>query len=145
MTLLRATLTATLALLALAGPARAGFINGSFESGSLTGWQTTGDALVVTAAFGVTPSAGGFQAFLTTATNNGDFNNFSGTDAVSAAALESFLGLSAGARFLTPVLSRLNAKAAGKPVTAKRFVFVVESNGVRPEQLAPSGITTTSR
>ena len=50
------------------------------------------------------------------------------------------LGVSAGATFLVPMLSRIEAQAAGKPVTAKRFVFVVESNGVRPEQLALSGI-----
>jgi hypothetical protein len=50
------------------------------------------------------------------------------------------LGLSAGATFLTPILSRIEAQAAGKPVTAKRFVFVVESNGVPPEQMAPSGV-----
>jgi len=55
------------------------------------------------------------------------------------------LGLSAGATFLTPVLSRIQAQAAGKPVTAKRFVFVIESNGVRPEQLAPSGVTRKPR
>lgn len=55
------------------------------------------------------------------------------------------LGLSAGATFLTPILSRLHAQAAGEKVTAKRFVFVVESNGVRPEQLAPSGITRKPR
>ncbi len=55
------------------------------------------------------------------------------------------LGLSAGATFLAPVLSRIEAQAAGKPVTAKRFVFVVESNGVRPEQLAPSGVTRRPR
>ena len=55
------------------------------------------------------------------------------------------LGLSAGATFLAPILSRIEAQAAGAPVTAKRFVFVVESNGVRPEQLAPSGVTRKPR
>jgi hypothetical protein len=55
------------------------------------------------------------------------------------------LGLSAGATLLAPVLSRIEAQAAGTPVTAKRFVFVVESNGVRPEQLAPSGVTRKPR
>jgi hypothetical protein len=55
------------------------------------------------------------------------------------------LGLSAGATFLTPILARLQAQAAGKPVTARRFVFVVESNGVRPEQLAPTGVTRKPR
>ena len=51
------------------------------------------------------------------------------------------LGLSAGAMFLTPILSRIEAQAAGKPVTAKRFVFVVESNGLPQEQICPVGIT----
>jgi len=55
------------------------------------------------------------------------------------------LGLSAGATFLAPIVSRLEAQAAGKPITAKRFVFVVESNGVRPEQLPPVGVKRNSR
>jgi hypothetical protein len=55
------------------------------------------------------------------------------------------LGLSAGATFLAPILARLQAQAAGRPITARRFVFVVESNGVRPEQMAPSGITRKPR
>lgn len=55
------------------------------------------------------------------------------------------LGLSAGATFLAPALSRIEAQAAGTPVTAKRFVFVVESNGVRPEQLAPVGLKRDAR
>jgi hypothetical protein len=55
------------------------------------------------------------------------------------------LGLSAGATFLAPVLARIEAQAAGTPVTAKRFVFVVESNGVPPAQLAPSGVVRKAR
>lgn len=55
------------------------------------------------------------------------------------------LGLSAGAAFLAPILSKIEAQAAGTPVTAKRFVFVVESNGVRPEQLAPVGLKRDPR
>lgn len=55
------------------------------------------------------------------------------------------LGLSAGATFLVPMLSRIEAQAAGKPVTAKRFVFVVESNGVRPEQIAPADMKRKPR
>lgn len=51
----------------------------------------------------------------------------------------------AGAALLAPALARIEARAAGKPVAAKRFVFVVESNGVRPEQLAPSGVTRKPR
>jgi hypothetical protein len=50
------------------------------------------------------------------------------------------LTLGAGSVLLSPVLARLQATAAGKPVTAKRFVFVIESNGVPPQQLAPSGV-----
>ena len=53
--------------------------------------------------------------------------------------------LSAGSVLLAPILARLEAQAAGKPITARRFVFVVESNGVRPEQLAPSGIKRSPR
>ena len=55
------------------------------------------------------------------------------------------LGLSAGATLLAPLLSRIEAQAAGAPVSAKRFVFVVESNGVRPEQIAPVGLKRKER
>jgi hypothetical protein len=55
------------------------------------------------------------------------------------------LTLGAGSLVLSPLLARLQARAAGLPVTAKRFVFVVESNGVPPAQLAPSGITRKPR
>lgn len=53
--------------------------------------------------------------------------------------------LSAGGLLLAPILNRMQAFAAGRPVAPKRFVFVVESNGVRPEQLAPSGVTRDPR
>ncbi len=55
------------------------------------------------------------------------------------------LSLGAGSVLLAPILARLEAQAAGKPVTAKRFVFVVESNGVPPMQLAPAGIKRDRR
>ncbi len=55
------------------------------------------------------------------------------------------LTLGAGGLVLAPILSRLEARAAGRAVTAKRFVFVVESNGVPPQQLAPSGVTRKPR
>ena len=55
------------------------------------------------------------------------------------------LGTSAGATLLAPLLSRIEAQAAGAPVVAKRFVFVVESNGVPPPQLAPSGVVRKPR
>jgi hypothetical protein len=80
----------------LAPAARADLINGGFETADFTGWSVAGDALVVTSAIGVTPPEGTFQAFLTTASENGDANNFSGSDAVPAADLEAFLELPAG-------------------------------------------------
>jgi len=55
------------------------------------------------------------------------------------------MGLSAGATLLAPIISRLEAQAAGKAELPKRFVFVVESNGVRPEQLAPTEIKRNAR
>jgi hypothetical protein len=55
------------------------------------------------------------------------------------------LSLGAGSLVLAPVLSKLQAFAAGKPVQPRRFVFVIESNGVRPEQLAPSGLERKPR
>lgn len=54
-------------------------------------------------------------------------------------------GVSAGATLLAPILSRLEAQAGGAKLAPKRFVFVVESNGVRPEQLAPTEIERKPR
>lgn len=55
------------------------------------------------------------------------------------------LGLAAGATLFQPILARLEARAAGAVAAPKRFVFVVESNGVRPEQLAPTGVERKPR
>ncbi|GAB4156215.1 MAG: DUF1552 domain-containing protein [Planctomycetaceae bacterium] len=56
------------------------------------------------------------------------------------------LSLGAGSMMLSPILSRMQTQAAGrKNAAGKRFVFIVESNGVRPEQMAPSGITRKLR
>lgn len=55
------------------------------------------------------------------------------------------LSLGAGSLVLSPILSRLAAQAAGTAPLPKRFVFVVESNGVRPEQIAPVGVKRDSR
>lgn len=52
--------------------------------------------------------------------------------------------LGAGAVVLSPFVERLSAANAGK-AAPKRFVFIVESNGVPPAQLAPSGITRKPR
>ncbi len=48
--------------------------------------------------------------------------------------------LGVGALALGPVVSQLQARAAGGVPKMPRFVFVVESNGVPPQQMAPSGI-----
>jgi len=53
--------------------------------------------------------------------------------------------LGVGALALGPVVQQLQARAAGVAPKTPRFVFVVESNGVRPEQMAPSGIERKPR
>ncbi len=55
------------------------------------------------------------------------------------------LSLGAGSVLLSPILSRLTARAAGVEQQPKRFVFVVESNGFTPQQAAPEGYTRKSR
>lgn len=51
------------------------------------------------------------------------------------------VGLGAGAVLLSPVLSQLTAHAAGAAsVTKKRFVFVMEGNGLNPLQVQPTTI-----
>jgi hypothetical protein len=54
-------------------------------------------------------------------------------------------GLGAGAVALGPVVQRLKAQADGINPKIPRFVFVVESNGLPPAQLAPSGIERKPR
>ena len=49
--------------------------------------------------------------------------------------------LSAGSVLLGPILEKLQAQAAGRAQTPKRFVFVVESNGVRPEQMPDTRVS----
>ncbi|GEM_PF-2040847 len=60
-------------------------INGGFETGDFTAWETIGDTSIETAEFGVIPTHGDFQALLTT-----------GDGSVSDDILESFLGLDFG-------------------------------------------------
>ena len=50
------------------------------------------------------------------------------------------ISLGAGSLVLSPILSRLQAQAAGTADQPKRFVFVVESNGVPPDHVTPEGI-----
>ena len=54
-------------------------------------------------------------------------------------------GLGAGALALGPVAQQLRARAEGKAPNKLRFVFVVESNGLPPAQIAPEGITRKPR
>ena len=53
--------------------------------------------------------------------------------------------LGAGSVVLAPILSRLQAQAAGLAEQPKRFVFVVESNGFTPQQGAPVDYKRKSR
>lgn len=55
------------------------------------------------------------------------------------------ISLGAGGLLLTPILSRLQAQAAGVEQQPKRFVFVVESNGFTPQQAAPVDYVRKSR
>ncbi|MEQ8790385.1 MAG: DUF1552 domain-containing protein [Pirellulaceae bacterium] len=55
------------------------------------------------------------------------------------------LSLGAGGLLLSPVLSRLQAQAAGAKDLPRRFVFVVESNGFTPQQAAPVDYERKSR
>jgi hypothetical protein len=60
-------------------------VNGRFETGDLTGWETIGDVSTQTASFGVRPSQGTFQVLITNAPDplQEMIPSFSGTDAVS--------------------------------------------------------------
>lgn len=51
------------------------------------------------------------------------------------------VALGAGASFFTPILGQLAAHAAGEArAVRKRIVFVVQSNGMNPNHLLPSGV-----
>ena len=87
-TLRKLAVTSALLLAATAAAsisARADIINGGFESASLAGWQSVGDANVVTASFGTGPAGGTYQAVIE-----------GGINSASTAALAAFLGISAG-------------------------------------------------
>jgi len=84
---------------------QADLINGGFETGNFTGWQTIGDALVVDSSIGTAPAGGNYQALITNApsrpSSERHFQSYSGTNSVSAFCsivpgfinpLEAFLG-----------------------------------------------------
>jgi hypothetical protein len=94
---LRWLAAATLSVLASAASgASAAVVNAGFETGDFTGYTRAGDGIVGGTLGGIAPAQGSFQAELTTESVAGDGKNLSGTDSVSAATLESFLGLSSG-------------------------------------------------
>lgn len=84
----RVAVTSALLLTAMAAAsfsARADIINGGFESASLAGWQSIGEANVVTGSFGTGPAGGTYQALIE-----------GGINSVSTADLAAFLEISAG-------------------------------------------------
>lgn len=52
-------------------PAAAAVINGSFETGTLFGWETLGDVSIQQAGIGITPTDGTHQAVITTLCGDG--------------------------------------------------------------------------
>jgi len=79
--------------LGISQTSQAALVNGGFETGDFTGWTTIGNASIQDATYGVTPAEGTFQALITT--GDSSLSNGAGGTAVSAAALDTFLGLAA--------------------------------------------------
>lgn len=73
--------------LAAAGGAFADVVNGGFETGDFTGWETFGDTAVVTAAVGSGPTEGQYQAGMITG------------DSLNVLDLYDFAGLNLGELF----------------------------------------------
>ena len=72
-------------LAATTGQVHATLINGGFETGDFSGWNTAGVTSIQTAAFGTGPTEGTYQALMT---------NAGGSQ--STASIETFLGLTLG-------------------------------------------------
>lgn len=53
------------------------------------------------------------------------------------------LGLGVGATLLSPMLSQIAAHAGGAGPLRKRVVFVVQSNGMNPDHVRPTGVART--
>ena len=65
------------------------------------------------------------------------------THLISRRSLLKGLTLGAGTSLLGPVLQQLMAYADGAPqAVRRRFVFVVQSNGINPNHIIPSGLPT---
>ena len=79
-----------------AGTAHANkILGGSFEAGQLGAWTTTGDVTLQTAAFGSGPTLGSSDVLVTNLPDETNGLGAFGADAITAAALETFLGLPA--------------------------------------------------
>jgi len=67
---------------------QADLINGGFETGNFTGWQTIGDALVVDSSIGTAPAGGNYQALITNApsrpSSERHFQSYSGNNSVES-------------------------------------------------------------
>ena len=70
----------------------AAVVNGSFETGNFSDWNTSGQASLETSSFGVTPVNGSYQAVLQTCVFVGACDD--NQSLTNAKDLESFLGLS---------------------------------------------------
>ncbi|MCZ8191782.1 MAG: PEP-CTERM sorting domain-containing protein [Microcystis sp. LE19-338.1B] len=79
-------------LVATAETSPAAVLNGSFETGNFSDWNTTGQTSVKTSGFGVTPVNGSYQAVLQTCVFVGACDD--NQSLTNASNLESFLGLS---------------------------------------------------
>ena len=89
-------MTIVLTLLCLMPLKAFALTNGGFETGDATGWAVTGDAVLVDWSFGSGPTEGTLQLLLSDTGESTDYFSISGVDSVSAAALETFLGLAPG-------------------------------------------------
>lgn len=71
--------------------------NPGFEAGNFTGWQTSGDTLVLGSNLGTGPAEGSFDAFLATATDGSVNQNVPAGQGTDEPTADAFLGLTAGA------------------------------------------------
>jgi hypothetical protein len=92
-------------------PAQAGVINGGFETGTLSSWNSIGNASVVTSAFGEGPTGGVDQALVQGGSGDAD----------PASALEDFLGVPEGSLALVDIGSNGEVSVAGGSAIEQTF------------------------
>lgn len=87
----------TLSLLGgVAGRASAQISNGSFESGNLSGWSSTGDVSILGNTLGISPTNGSFHALLASGTDGTVNGSVPAGTGVIQNYLETFFNISAG-------------------------------------------------